>query len=186
MKQLLPPSNVHLCDVFTMLTLPNLVLASVVVGVSSNSVTINSKSGYDVPQCLGQNSSFPHKTFSYVVSNAVSLNNSENVLLGHQSINETLTVSHVEDLTIRGGEETASTIKCTPISHPNRLGSGLVIKLARRVKVFNIKVKYCGTAQTVGNVEYNSAVCIISTLLTFSSMIHCSIKVLAEDYYSKM
>ena len=145
-----------------MLTLLNLVFASVVVGVSSNSVTINSKSGYDVPQCLRQNSSFPCKTLSYVVSNAASLNNSEIVLLGNQSINETLTVSHVEDLTIRGGEETASTIKCTPPSHPNHLGSGLVIKLARRVKVFNIKVKYCGTALTVGNVEYHSAVSIIN------------------------
>ena len=152
MKQLLPPSNVHLFDVFTMLTPLNLIIASVVVGVSSNSVTINSKSGYDVPQCLGQNSSFPCYTISYVVSNAVSLNNSEIVLLGNQSINKTLTVSHVEGLTIRGGEETASTIKCTPPSHPNHLGSGLVIKFSRRVKVFNIKVKYCGTAQTVGNV----------------------------------
>ena len=145
-----------------MLTLLNLVIASVVVGVSSNSVTINSKSGYDVPQCLGKNSSFPCYTISYVVSNAVSLNNSEIVLLGNQSINETLTVSHVEDLTIRGGEETASTIKCIPPSLPNHLGSGLVIKLARRVKVFNIKVEYCGTAQTVRNVEYLSAVSIIN------------------------
>ena len=146
-----------------MLTLLNLLLASVLVGVSSNSVTINSKSGYDVPQCLGQNSSFPCKTLSYVVSNAVSLNNSEIVLLGNQSINETLTVSHVEGLTIRGGEETASTIKCTPSSHPNHLGSGLVIKFSRRVKVFNIRVKYCGTAQTVGNIEYHSAVSIINS-----------------------
>ena len=145
-----------------MLPLLNLVFASVVVGVSSNSVTINSKSGYDVPQCLGQNSSFPCKTLSYVVSNAVSLNNSEIVLLGNQSINETLTVSHVEGLTIQGGEETASTIKCMPHSHPNHLGSGLVIKFARRVKVFNIRVEYCGTAQTTGNIEYHSAVSIIN------------------------
>ena len=147
-----------------MLTLLNLVIASIVVGVSSNSVTINSKSGHDVPQCLGQNSSFPCKTLSYVVSNAVSLNNSEIVLLGSQSINETLTVSHVEGLTIRGGEETASTIKCTPPSLPNHLGSGLVIKFSMRVKVFNIKIEYCESAQRIVNVKYHSAVHVINSI----------------------
>ena len=127
--------------------------------VSSGSITIDNKTGHDVPQCLQPNGSSPCKTLSYVFSNVSLLNDSEIVLFGNYSLNQTLTVSHVEGLVIKGGGETASVIKC---SNGNPLGSGFVIKFAARVEVFNIKVEYCGTSQSIRNIRYHSAVYIIN------------------------
>ena len=115
-----------------------IVLVTALVWVCGKSVIINNKTGHDVPQCLQQNSSSPCKTLSYVFSNASLLNNSEIVLFGNHLLPQTLTVSHVEGLTIQSGGETASIIKCVSFTNG---GSGLVIMFALRVKIFNVKLE---------------------------------------------
>ena len=107
-------------------SLLTLTLASTLAGGTSN-YTVSNDTGNDVPQCLWGNSSLPCKTLSYVLTSTPSLNNREVFLLGNHSINQTLTVSHMEGLTIRGGNGTASVVKCEYPSDSNDTGSGLVI-----------------------------------------------------------
>ena len=81
------------------------------------SIIISNETGMDTAYCLQQSTTSVCKTLSYVLNNAPSLNNSEVALFGEQLINETLEISHVENLTIRGDVKTFSTIKCVFYSY---------------------------------------------------------------------
>ena len=142
------------------------------VSACTDCVVVDSSTGQDNVSCLqnGTTSRFHCKTLGYVLSNAASLNDTEIVLFGDQSLTQTLTVVRVEGLTIRGGGKTSSIIKCAVLSADlNDLGSGLLIKFAKKVKVINVIFESCGTLQfsttirDYRNVKYRSAVYIINS-----------------------
>ena len=130
------------------------------------SIFISNETGVDTAYCLQQSTTSVCKTLSYVLKNAPSLNNSEVALFGEQLINETLQLSHVENLTIRGDVKTFSTIKCFRF---NNLGSGLMIVSAIRLRIFYIVFEACGTSHfstiIINNqaLKYYSAVYIINS-----------------------
>ena len=109
---------------------------------NGESIFISNETGVDTAYCLQQSTTSVCKTLSYVLKNAPSLNNSEVVLFGEQLINETLEISHVENLTIRGDH--FSTIKCFRF---NNVGFGLMIVSAIRLRIFYIVFEACGTSQ---------------------------------------
>ena len=137
------------------------------VFASSGRIIVDSKTEHDSPSCLQNKTSC--STLGYVFTNAVSLNSSEIILFGDHSISQTLRVFRVEGLTIIGGGETSSLIKCTPPSSPSDLGSGLLIMFSTRLKVINVEFEGCGTLQlstTIRNytsVKYRSAVYVINS-----------------------
>ena len=142
------------------------VAAALAVGISTGTCIIVDNTGRDDPSCLQSNTSsgLGCKTLAYVITNAFSLNDSEIILLGNHSLTQTLTLLHVEGLTIRGDGERASVIKCAYPSHPNDQGCGLVVRFSTRLQIFNVSFERCGTLQfstTVReykNVKYRSAV----------------------------
>ena len=114
-------------------------------------------------------------TLSYVLSNT-SLTNKEVVLQGDHWINHTLTVSNVDDLTIRSKYNTKSTIYCRQPLSTNDMGAGLVFVSVSNLSISNITFNSCGTLQfstTIRNginVKYRSAVYIInSTNINFTN-----------------
>ena len=124
---------------------------------------VSSDTGEDNLHCLQQNTSSPCKTLSYVLNNSPSLNNSEVVLFGDHSLNQTLSISNVEGIIIRGGGEKASVIKCF------EPGSGLLITCALRMKILNVVFDSCGTIQystmirNSQSVKHHSAVYVINS-----------------------
>ena len=132
-------------------------------------IVINNETGMDIAHCLKQNTTSPCKTLSYVLNNGPSLNNTEVIFFGDQLINETLIIFHVENLTIRGSSKTDCVLKCVPSSDSNKLGSGLLIISAVKLRIFNIAFEGCGSSQfstiisKYGVLKYYSAVYIINS-----------------------
>ena len=75
----------------------------------------------------------------------------------------------MENLTIRGGSKTDCVLKCVPSSDSNKLGSGLLIISAVKLRIFNVVFEGCGSSQfstIIRNYEvlkYYSAVYIINS-----------------------
>ena len=74
-----------------------------VTGDCTDCIIINSETGNDTRSCMESSTTSitPCKTISYVLTKG-SLNNREVVLERDHQINQTLTISHVNGLTIRG------------------------------------------------------------------------------------
>ena len=150
---------------------PDILLAEICL----DCIFISSERGNDVQSCLqGENSSYtPCQTLSYVFSDSnFSLNHKEVILQGSHWLKQTLTVSGVKGLTIRGDGNTASLIKC---NHAVNMEYGLVFQFVSNLTISNVNFEGCGTLQystTIRNyasVKYYSAVYIInSTDIQFS------------------
>ena len=117
--------------------------------VNSQCIFINDSTGYDSLSCLLQSSASPCKTLSFVFDtlNSNSLSNREIVLQGDHYISHTLTASNVSGLTIRGGNETTSTIYCKPPTNSSDIGSGLIFVSVTDLTVHSVTFKGCGTLQ---------------------------------------
>ena len=136
-------------------------------------IVISSQYGKDTLSCLQRNNSFdtPCQSLSYVFSNHhYSLSDDTEVIVqGHHWLNQTLTVSNVRDLTLRGGGDTSSVIKCPPPSHAADQGHGFVFESVSGLKVHNVVFEGCGTLQystTIRDsvsIKYRSAVYIINS-----------------------
>ena len=134
----------------------------------TNCIIVSWRRGND-SSCLVQNTSSisPCKTIRHIFQQRNdSLNNKEVVLLGDHWITQTLTVSQVNGLTIRGN---GSTIYCRePASHKD-MGSGLVFQSVTNLKVMNVNYIGCGTLQygTVmkinAHLKFRSAIYIINS-----------------------
>ena len=133
---------------------------------NGESIFISNETGVDTAYCLQQSTTSACKTLSYVLKNVPSLNNSEVVLFGKQLINETLELSHVENLTIRGDVKTFSTIKCL---HFNNLRFGLMIVSAIRLRIFYIVFEACGTSQFSTIIRNNQALKYYSAVYIINS-----------------
>ena len=147
-----------------------------VTGDCTDCIIINSETGNDTRSCMESSTTSitPCKTISYVLTKG-SLNNREIVLERDHQINQTLTISHVNGLTIRGN---GSTINCIIPTTQNDTGSGLVFESVSNLKVLNVTFEDCGTLQysttlrDYENVKYRSAVYIInSTNIHFSESV---------------
>ena len=151
------------------------ILSLVAVGSSAsdilNCIAIN-ETGEDNFSCLQEctNSTTPCKTLAYVLSNA-SLNNAEVVLQGDHHLSNTLTLSHVDGLTIRSSGNRYATIHCTPPETYSDEGPGLLLKSVTNLTVVNIIFKRCGTLQYSTKLRkgVNDLLCTSSTLLIFTS-----------------
>ena len=148
---------------------------SLILAVSAlnytNCITINNITGNDSLSCLENHveSTTPCKTLTFVLRNS-SLNNTEVVLQGDHWINHTLTVSHVDSLTIRSSSGSRkSTISCRLPSTYNHTGSGLVFDSVSNLTIVNVIFEQCGTLQYSTtlrqntSVKYRSAVYIINS-----------------------
>ena len=93
----------------------------------------------------------------------------EVILEGNHWLNQTLTVSGVRGLTIRGDGNTAPVIKCPLPSDAADEGHGIVFASASDLKVQNVVFEGCGTLQystTVrdsASLKYRSAVYVINS-----------------------
>ena len=103
------------------------------------------------------------------VLNETSLSNRELVLQGDHLINHMLTISDVNNLTIRSSDNTNSTIHCRIPLSVSDTGSGLVFDSVSNLGILNVIFEGCGTLQlstTIRNgvnVKYRSAVYIINS-----------------------
>ena len=158
------------------------ILCLILAGVSAQTgenctdcIIVNNSTGDD-NSCILSNatSTTPCKTLSFVLDliNSTSLSNrdiKEVVLQGVHYINDTLTVSNVDGLTIRGSDEMNSTIYCRPLNSSTDTGSGLVFGSVSNLRVFNVIFEGCGTLQYSTtlrnhvNVKYRSAVYILKS-----------------------
>ena len=127
-------------------------------------IFIDQKKGDD-NSCINRNTTTPCKTIGHVLTN-VSLDNREVVLQGDHEIKQTLTVSHVTGLTIRGNN---SIITCKAPKAPNDDGSGLVYVNVTDLTVIKVTFKGCGTLQNstvmrnFTHIKYRSAVYIVNS-----------------------
>ena len=122
-------------------------------GSITGTIIVRNSTGEDSAECF--NSSC--RTLTYVPTNAPSLNYSEVVLFGDQWINQTLTISHVVDLTIKSGGSSTSLIRCSNSTEP---GSGLVFTFVLRLK---IKFEGCGTRPSTVNIHNHDNLALLIT-----------------------
>ena len=134
---------------------------------STNCIIVDSKAEENEEFCnQGNTSCFTCVDLSYVLSEMI-FDNTEIILQGDHYITQTLTISDVNWLTIRGND---STIHCTPpTSSRDTIGPGLVFTSVSNLTVSNVTFEGCGTLQYSTtlrenvNVKYCSAVYIINS-----------------------
>ena len=134
-----------------------------------NCIIVNSETGDDNLSCIQSSMLFtaPCKSLRFVL-NDNNISNREVLLQGDHYINDTLTISGIDGLTLRGND---STISCRQpeTNNLNDTGSGLFIVNTLNLTVFNVIFEYCGTLQKSTtlrqgmNVKYHSAVYIINS-----------------------
>ena len=134
-----------------------------------NCIIVNSETGDDNLSCIQSSMPFftPCKSLGFVL-NYNNISNREVLLQGDHYINDTLTISDIDGLTLRG---TDSTISCRQpeTNNLNDTGSGLFVVNTLNLAVLNVIFKYCGTLQKSTtlregmNIEYRSAVYIINS-----------------------
>ena len=135
-----------------------------------NCIIVNTKAGKNIPSCLKSTPLTPCKNLSYVLQaiHNMSLNNRQVILQGDHYINQTLTVTNVDGLSITGSEFKGSTIHCMPPHSFNDTGSGLVFLSLSNLTLLNVIFEGCGTLQNSttlrngSNIKYRSAVYILN------------------------
>ena len=149
---------------------------SLILATTSAEILSNCKHCFIISWEIGNDSSCavenassvtPCKTISHVLQlGNDSLSNREVFLQGDHWINETLTVSHVDGLTVRGND---STIYCREPSSHNDTGSGLVFQSVTNLKVINVNFQGCGTLQYSTVIRNSDVVKIRSTIYIVES-----------------
>ena len=174
----------------TVVAIAVIVLANLLATTSqtecSSHICVDGRSGRDEVHCLN-GMSVSCQTLQYVLENLASLNNSEIVLQGDHSLNNTLHISDADNLTIRGTSDTPSTIRCFPPQNGQEEGPGFSIVSVSNLHIAYLTLEGCGTlqlstssaegAENIGGAdgdnshsEYRSAVYILnSTNITFDS-----------------
>ena len=137
-----------------------------------NCIIVNSEAGDDNSSCIQSSipSTTPCKSLRFVFDHK-NINNREILLQGDHYINDTLTISDISGLTLRGSNVTKSTIYCRQpeTNNLNNKGSGLLLVNISNLAVFDVIFQHCGTLQKSttlregSNVEYRSAVYIINS-----------------------
>ena len=135
-------------------------------------IIVNSEAGDDNSSCIQSSfpSTTPCKSLRFVFDHK-NISNREILLQGDHYINDTLTISDISGLTLRGSNVTKSTIYCRQPekNNLNDKGSGLFIVNTTNFAMLHMVFENCGTLQKSTtlrenkNVEYRSAVYIINS-----------------------
>ena len=138
-------------------------------------IVVDAENGRDISSCLVSTNVYC-KTLSYVFNNsATALNGTMVVLQGHHHLDQTLTVSNAEGLTIEGTGNGTSVITCSLPSNSNDTGSGLVFVSVTNLTISNVVFERCGTLQysttlrNNENTKSRSAVYLINSTNIFFS-----------------
>ena len=158
-----PPFIKHLA--MNVVVILDIVLLSVILtgstaaGCLHDHVTVNSENGNDSPECLLRNLSSlaSCETIGYVLSNSSSLSCREVILEGHHWLNNTLTVTDVDSLTIQGG---GHTVYC---SHTKDAGCGIVFESVSNLKVLNVTFEGCGALRYGSRFKQLSAIHVVNS-----------------------